>query len=277
MSEKEPGKVVYGAFKPEGAERDGQKVPLTPIRLARIRLRMAELGIGQAELAAGAGTTPSAMSLILSGKTKKTRHFPAMAQAMRVNMAWLLGDTEQQIEMTGLDGTPVSESALSELIKMDDFMRQRAAHVPTSDDECLKVEIEADMVALREIDLSQHTRIIHQGIPVKQRPRFFSRDLLNTYSKADARYLMVVQDIGDAMQPTVTDSDMLLIDTSRQSLDVSDKVWVYIYAGTCMVTRLRPTPHGIRLITDNPNLPDDTAQVEDLQILGLVVGLLRKL
>lgn len=277
MSEKDSGNVLYGAFKQEGSELEGQKIALTGIRLARIKLRMAELGMGQAALAAGTGTTPSAMSLILSGKTKRTHHFAAMARTLRVNMSWLLGDTEQQIDMVGLDGAPISEDALPQLMKIDDFVRQRAAHVPTSDDECLKVEIEADMVALREIDLSQHTRVIHQGIPVKQTHRFFSRDLLNNYSRADARYLMVAQDIGDAMQPTVMDSDMLLIDTSRQSLDVSDKIWAYTYAGTCMVTRLRPTPNGVRMLTDNPHLPDETAQAEDIQLMGLVVGLLRKL
>lgn len=277
MSEKDSGNVHYGAFGAETPEPEGQKVALTPIRLARIKLRMTELGMGQAALAAGAGTTPSAISLIMSGKTNKTRHFAAMAQAMHVNLSWLLGDTEQQINMTGLDGSPVSEAALPQLLKIEDFVRQRAAHVPTSDDECLKVEQEADMVALREIDLSQHTRIIHHGIPVKTRHRFFSRDLLNSYSRADARYLMVVQDIGDAMAPTIMDSDMLLIDTSRKGLDVSDKVWAYTYAGTCMVTRLRPTPGGVRLITDNPSLPDETAQADDLQIMGLVVGLVRKL
>lgn len=275
MSKKDSGNVLYGAFKSDGLEREGQKVALTPIRLARIKLRMAELSVGQAALAAGAGTTPSAMSLILSGKTKRTGHFAAIARTLRVNMAWLLGETEQQIEMTGLDGTPVSEEALPELLKIEDFVRQRAAHVPTSDDECLKVTGEADMVALREIDLSQHSRVVHQGVPVKQSHRFFSRDLLNNYSRADARYLMVVQNIGDAMQPTILDSDMLLVDTSRQSLNIADKVWVYSYADTCMVTRLRPTPHGVRLLTDNQTLPDDTAQAEDLQIMGLVVGLVR--
>ena len=276
MSEKDSGNVHYGVFKSEGQEREGQKVALTPIRLARLRLRMTELGMGQADLAAAIGTTASAMSLTMSGKIKKTRHFAAMAQALRVNMGWLLGDTEQQIEMKGLDGAPISEDALPELIKLEDFMRQRAAHVPTSDDECLKVELEADMVSLREIDLTQHTRVVHRGIHVKQQPRFFSRDLLNSYSKADARYLMVVQGIGDAMQPTILDGDLLLVDTSRQSLDVADKVWVYAYAGTCMVTRLRPTPGGVRLITDNANLPDETANGDDLQIMGLVVGLVRR-
>ena len=277
MSEKDSGNVHYGAFKADSSAREGQKVAFTPIRLARIKLRMTELAMGQAALAAGAGMTPSAISLILSGKTNTTRQFAALAQALHVNMAWLLGDTEQQINMTALDGSPITEAALPELLKIEDFVRQRAAHVPTSDDECLKVEIEADMVALREIDLPQQTRVIHHGLPVKARHRFFSRDLLNNYSRADAHYLMVVQDIGDAMQPTVIGSDMLLIDTSRQSLDVSDKLWVYSYAGTCMVTRLRPIPNGVRLITDNPNLPDDTAQADDLQIMGLVVGLIRKL
>lgn len=277
MSEKDSDNVHYGAFKAGSPVRDGQKVSFTPIRLARIKLRMNELGMGQTALAAGAGITPGAVSLILSGKTNTTRHFGAIAQALQVNVAWLHGDTEQQINMTALDGSPITEDALPELLKMDDFVRQRASRVPTSDEECLKVEVEADMVALREIDLTQQTRMIHQGIPVKLHNRFFSRDLLNGYSRADARYLMVAQDLGDAMSPTIADTDMLLIDTSRQTLDVSDKVWAYTYAGTCMVTRLRPTPGGVRLITDNPSLPDDMAQAEDIQIMGLVVGLMRKL
>jgi hypothetical protein len=84
-------------FRPE---RSGNmRVNLTPERLLRIRMRMAELKMDQMDLSVATGLSPSAISQIFKQKIKATRHFPTFAQGLKVNLAWLLGETDQRISL----------------------------------------------------------------------------------------------------------------------------------------------------------------------------------
>ena len=74
------------------------------IRAERIRGRMKELGLDQAELAARIQVTQGTISLILTGKTKDSRHFPAIAQELGVPLSWVLGDDDEIVQAFDRNG-----------------------------------------------------------------------------------------------------------------------------------------------------------------------------
>jgi transcriptional regulator with XRE-family HTH domain len=56
---------------------------------ARIRQKIKEMGITQAELARRVGIAPQNLQDILDGKVKRTKHVPAIASALGVDVTWL--------------------------------------------------------------------------------------------------------------------------------------------------------------------------------------------
>lgn len=80
------------------------------------------------------------------------------------------------------------------------------------------------------------------------------------------------------MFPTLLDSDLMLIDCSQRSLNMSDKIWVAAYAGCGMIKRLRQMPDGgVKILSDNPSVSDEIAYDGELSLIGRVVAIIRKI
>jgi phage repressor protein C with HTH and peptisase S24 domain len=135
-----------------------------------------------------------------------------------------------------------------------------------------------DLVEVQEIDLKFGMGATELEIPVTTQIRHFSREWIRQYTRANPEALYFAQGVGDSMAPTILDSDLLLIDTSEQSIRISDKFWAMAFGGSGMVKRLRPMPDGsIKILSDNPTVPDDVAHDGELHVLGRVVGIVRKM
>jgi transcriptional regulator with XRE-family HTH domain len=68
-------------------------VNVTATRLAEA---MKDLDYDQSKLARGIGVTQGAISKILLGKTANSRHLPRISAHLGVDLAWLLGETDQR-------------------------------------------------------------------------------------------------------------------------------------------------------------------------------------
>lgn len=262
-------------FRPEF--RDGSPLEVTTDRLLRIKMRLAELKMDQSALSAATGLSNSAISQILSQKIKKTRHFPTFAKALGVNIAWLVAETDQRINLTDWQGAAVSEADLPQLLGNKDFAASNVDEVQTQGLLALQAERKGDSVVLPEMDLTLASSVKISGIPVKGQGVVFSREVIRTYTRADSADVMVASGSGNAMQPTLLDADLLFIDTSRRKPDGADNVWAFVYSGVGMVRRLRATAKGIRIFSDSPNLPSEMAEGGEIQVLGMVVGVMRRL
>lgn len=249
---------------------------ITVERLTRIKARMSDLGFGQTDLANGIGASVSLINQMMSRKIRRTQHFGAIARVLQVNLPWLLAETNERIDMRDLDGNPISEEILPEMMASEEFRKARVSLVVIEDDDVQKELSRHDMACLREIDLGASQGIMYNEIPAKVRPHFFSRAMLAAYTPTDPKAIMVVQRIGDTMQPTLLDSDLLLVDTTRTTLDRADKIWTILYCGAGMIARLRPTSKGVRIICDNPTIADEVVEPGELRILGEVIGMLRR-
>lgn len=100
----------------------------------------------------------------------------------------------------------------------------------------------------------------------------FDANLLRLISSSPAHRLVVADGIGDSMQPTLMDSDLIVIDTLQNQLNKWDRIWALSLQGAGAVKRLGPAERGkVEIISDNPAIPNRVVPMEDVRIIGRVV------
>lgn len=135
-----------------------------------------------------------------------------------------------------------------------------------------------DLAPVREIDLSYGMGATYLDVPVTEEIHHFPRAWLRRYTRSAPDKLFFAQGIGDSMEPTLHDSDLLLIDTEQRTLNSADRIWVVTYADCGMIKRLRPVPGGgVEVMSDKKEVPSFTAYDGELEIIGRIVAVQRKL
>jgi hypothetical protein len=112
---------------------------------------------------------------------------------------------------------------------------------------------------------------------VGERIEYFPRAFVRMFTYSPADQLVFSHGIGDSMEPTIGDRDLLLIDRSRNSIRMNDQIWVLASGGIGMVKRVRVDGGQTRLLSDNRRVPDYVAAEDELQIIGRVIAVVRKL
>jgi len=148
----------------------------------------------------------------------------------------------------------------------------------TEDKDIEKVAAGLGLVPIREIDLTLGMGATYLDVPVTETVRHFPLDWIRNYTRAAPENLLFAQGVGDSMEPTLRDSDLLLIDCSQDRLNMADKVWAIAYANCGAVKRLRPVPSGgVEILSDNPNVPTAVAHDGEVHIFGRIVATVRKM
>lgn len=213
-------------------------------RIAELRVK---LGLSQAQLAKKVGLSQATIGKLESGISSGSSHLHKIARA--------LGTTAEYLSLETDDPS--------------------AGALPVPSPQALAEQL--DLVEVPEIDLRFGMGSTALEVPVTKQVRHFSRDWLRQYTSASPEAVYFAQGSGDSMMPTIHDSDLLLIDTSQQAMTLADKIWAVAYCGSGMVKRLRPTPDGVKILSDNPAVPPEVAYDGELHILGRVVGIVRKM
>ena len=90
----------------------------------------------------------------------------------------------------------------------------------------------------------------------------------------DPKRLNVISVMGDSMEPSLADGDIILIDR-RESKPRPGGIYVLNYEGNLLVKRLQPLLNGgFKIISDNPRYEPETVQAEQMEqvrIIGRVV------
>jgi phage repressor protein C with HTH and peptisase S24 domain len=106
----------------------------------------------------------------------------------------------------------------------------------------------------------------------------FSRKWLRQFTHAAPSQLFTTKGIGDSMMPTISDHDIVVVDRTDQRPQFGDKIWAIIFGGMAMIKRLRKLPDGsMQISSDNQLVRDAHAIDGELQIIGRVVAVVRKL
>lgn len=134
------------------------------------------------------------------------------------------------------------------------------------------------LMPIRQIDLAFGMGATYLDVPVEEETLLFPMQWVRQFTKAPASKLFFAQGTGDSMQPTLFPNDTLIIDCSQLVLNMADQIWAVTYCGMGMIKRLRPTKDGgIRIMSDNPSVPEEVAHDGELQLVGRVVAVTRKI
>lgn len=139
-----------------------------------------------------------------------------------------------------------------------------------------------ELVYVREVDISlaMGEPAVVEDYPATQLVPF-NLGFIRGVTKAPTDKLLIMTGQGESMEPTLLRSDFLMIDTSSRNPALSDQIWAFHYAGGGMIKRLRRVRDDGRdrfLITsDNPAVPDQLADIEDVHIIGKLVWVGRRM
>lgn len=208
---------------------------------------MAEAKISQASLAKKIGVSQAAVQKVTSGSSYGSKYIHIIARELGTTAAYLTGETDDPDE--------------------------GAVPLPTPS----IIADQLGLIAVRELDLTFGMGATYLDVPVTTTVRYFSHDWIRIYTHANPDALMFAQGVGDSMAPTILDSDLLLIDASQQSVNLGDKIWAVAYGEVGMIKRLRPMPDGsVKILSDNPLIPPESAVDGEMSVLGRVVAVVRK-
>lgn len=155
-----------------------------------------------------------------------------------------------------------------------DDPHEGALPVPTADD----IADQVGGVRIKEIDLDYGMGASWiDGVPVTEIERVFPADWVVQFTRASPEHLFFAHGAGDSMMPTILDRDIVLIDTTQQTVNMADRIWAVAWGGAGMIKRIRPQPDGgVRMMSDNPAIRDEVAYDGEMSVIGRVVGVMRK-
>lgn len=79
------------------------------------------------------------------------------------------------------------------------------------------------------------------------------------------------------MQPTLQDGDIVLIDHSMRTVREQDAIWALTVGDVAMIKRLRVRGEMVRLLSDNDRVPTDDVFHEEINVVGRVVFIGRRI
>ncbi len=215
-------------------------------------------GLNQSALARAAKISSSMVNKLTSGSARETAHIYALAKALNCSPEYLSGDVD------AIDIGAAGES------------RQLFGDFPVQKFEDM-AEV-AGLVPVRQIDLAFGMGATFLDMVVEEVTQFFPAAWLRQFTKAPPSKLFFAHGVGDSMQPTLTPNDTIIIDTSIDRLTMADQIWAVTYCGLGMIKRLRPTKDGgVRIMSDNPLVPEEIAYDGELNLVGRVVAVMRKI
>lgn len=177
------------------------------------------------------------------------KHAPAFASRLGVPTDWLL------------EGGPIPDGDPPEAPPIGEF----------GTPEILTEQFNIELV--RQVDISY---AMGDGAVVEDYPETgflpFDRNFLRVFTRGPVSKLFIATGHGDSMEPTIRRDETIMVDASQNRVAHQDQIWALTYAGAGMIKRLRRIPGGrFIILSDNPTVPPQEAEEEDVYIVGRVV------
>lgn len=103
-----------------------------------------------------------------------------------------------------------------------------------------------------------------------------SRGWLKTFTTAKPEEVVIIQGIGNSMEPTISNRDWLICNKARTVPKMMDDIFVFTHYGQGGIKRIRTTERGVELISDNKDVPPQVATPDALHILARVDSIIRR-
>ena len=134
-----------------------------------------------------------------------------------------------------------------------------------------------DFVGVQEIDLAYGLGGTFSNDPVNVQTHRFPRAWIEAITATPAAMLTFARGRGDSMQPTIQDSDMVLIDRSQKTIREWDAVWALTIGEMAMIKRVRVRGDRVHILSDNDRVPPEDVFHEEVNVVGRVIFIGRKL
>lgn len=243
----------------------------------RIKAAATKLG-GQKELGARTGVSPRAISDYIAGKSSpQIKTLEQIAEASGVSLSWLIFG---QGEITGSDSSRGLVSSYDP--DADDNGEGYSpetwkARIPGARPE-IDVRLGAGEGSVGQmLSISSNGGMSgHRVVAEWVLPETFLKGVI----EANAAQTIVMEIVGDSMQPTYQPGDRVLVDLTQTRL-VADTVYA-ISDGFSepQIKRLQRVPFSqpprVRIISDNPALQTDEVELDRVHIIGRICGVMAR-
>lgn len=154
-----------------------------------------------------------------------------------------------------------------------------AQELRTSVDAILGVQTSEalDMVTVNEIDFAYGLGGTFSDLPIESQVLHFPRTWVESITPTPAALLTFARGRGDSMQPTLLDGDIVLIDRSIRTIREQDAIWALTLGDMAMIKRVRIKGERVSLLSDNDRVPPDEVHHEEVNVVGRVVFIGRRI
>lgn len=209
----------------------------------RIAARMAELDVGQSELARRVGVSQQAIGKLVNGSSETSRYLHLIARELQTTPQYLVGETDDP-----------SEGALP---------------APTP----AMIAEQLDVALVPELALGYSMgggSVFHDYEQTGVAP--FQKAWLRGRTKGTIAELFVARGRGDSMEPTLRDGDTILVDTAQKEVLEQDAIWALSYGDLGMIKRVRKLPGGgYQINSDNKAVSPIDAYDGEMHVVGRVI------
>lgn len=213
----------------------------------RIAGRLAAIGMSQSELARQVGVAQTTINGLVKGESRSSAHLHKIARVLGTSVDYLAGETDN----------PSSD-----------------APPPLSSDQIAEM---FDLVPVASIDMAYGMGGTFADGHVNVEVMHFPRPWLEAMTRTPAASLTWARGRGNSMSPTIEDDDIVLIDRSDRRVHDQDAIWAFTIGDIAMMKRLRVRGEKVTILSDNDRVPPDEAHPDEINVVGRVSHIIKRL
>lgn len=216
----------------------------------RVKLRRAELGITQAELAIKAQTSQQAIQQLEDGKTKRPRYLPELAVALGCSVKWLVTGSTDESDVL---------SSQAEWGTVDAWDK----NTPLPADE-------VEVPFLKDIEFACGDGRVHEEDHNGFKLRFSKSTLRRVGANSDGSGVLCFPAAGDSMEPVIPDGATVAVDTGNKKI-IDGELYAINQGELKRIKQLYRKPGGKLLIRSiNRDYNDEEADESEVEVIGFV-------
>lgn len=134
-----------------------------------------------------------------------------------------------------------------------------------------------DLVEVASVDMAYGMGLTYAGDHIDVEVLHFPRRWLESLTSTAPQQLAWARGRGNSMSPTIEDNDLVLIDRSDRTVRDQDAIWAFTIGDVAMMKRLRVRGEDVTILSDNERVPPDHAHPDEINIVGRVSHIVRRL